>query len=326
MKKLAVLAALLGVLSSHAESGCVDFGLGLIFPKELGGIPYNRAEKYSTADMGYSIFYQQGHFQAEISVYTFGRTTIPNGPAGDGIDLAFQSAESMLKKQEEAGIISGLRKRGSTIVPRKGPIRFANTVFQYAEPRAAEGRTNAVQRIQSVYATGAHNHFIKLDYRFDLSENKTARPMSEQMVKQLIQLIHAENDDTTLLMAACCDALVLDPAGYGGRTAAQRVLAAAKEHDGLNVYTHLFAWPDGYRKPKTADLLVAAYFAGMLKTIVPQQLEEGGEYEGFLAMLQAYEAMRAKEQIEPLEKLDQWLETADKKTLFDQLNAEGLYE
>ncbi len=269
--------------------------------------------------MGYSLFYQQGeNFSAEVTVYNLGRGASPDGRSGAGIDLVIESVAGGLKQLQGQEKIYSVRKKAITEIPKKGNIRFSNVVFQYIQPRLVEGRTNRISRVKSVYVTGSHENFIKLDFTFDKLEGKKAVAQSQQMLIQLIGLLKAQPTEDELLMAAC-DALVFDPAGYGGRTAAQRILMKTQELDNLNVYTHLFVWPTGYSKPPTADLLVAAYFAGMLKVVVPQQLDEGGEYEGFLYLLKAYEAMREHQQIESIAQLDEWVQTTDKKALFNHL-------
>jgi hypothetical protein len=317
MKVLAVLFGLIGAVSSFGTAAYVDYDLGLIFPQELGGLKYDRIEKYDNEAFGYSIFYALDAFQAEVTVYNLGRGPIPDGYKGEAVDLVFQSVEGIQKKREEGGLIAKFRKRGNTIIPTKGDFRFSNTVFQYSE-----NPEKPVPMVQSVYVTGTHENLLKLDLKFGVIASKEARTRSQQMLIQLIKLCKAEPDDDTLLMAAC-EALILDPGGVGGRMAAQRVLAKTQTLGDLNVYTFLFVWPDGYRKPKNADLLVAAYFAGMLQVVVPQKLTAGGEYEAFVAMLKAYEAMRAADEIEAIEKFDEWLKVPDKKALHEELYKEA---
>lgn len=319
MKWMGVLLSLLGLQTAMAGSAFVDFDLGLVFPQELGGMVYDHSEKYSNESFGYSLVYKKGNsFEAAVAVYNLGRTAIPDGHEGDGIDLVFQSVENDLKRKQEGGAISSLRKRGTAAVPKKGDVRFANLVFQYQQPRVVEGVSNRVQRIQSTYVTGTHANFLRIDFTFDVAESAAARTMSQHLLLKLIETIQATPGEEAQLMAAC-DALLVDPAGYGGRSAAQRVVAKAQTMGDLNVYTHLFVWPDGYRKPKTADLLIAAYFAGMLQVVVPQKLDAGGEYEAFAAMLKAYEAMRSRDQIEAIAEFDEWVANPDKKALFEKL-------
>lgn len=319
MKWLMVLLCGLGLQGVEAEPGFVDFDLGLIYPKTLGGMDCERVEKYNNEELGYTVFYgASGNFSAEVSVYTLGRETIAAGHKGKDIALVFQSVESFQNKQQKGGVISGLKKRGSTDVPPKGNVQLANTVYQYSEPRVIDGLTNAIPRINSVYVAVAHNHFFKVEFRFDVVGGKEARGMSEQLVEQLIETMKANHSADELLLAAC-DALINNPSDYAGRTAGRKVWERAQTMGSLNVYTHLFVWPDGYGKPKNADLLTAAYFAGMLKVVVPQNLAEGGECEAFEAMLQAYANMRARNDIESIPKLDEWVKVADKKALFEEL-------
>ncbi len=319
MKRIGGLVALFIAAAAWADPALVDFDLALVYPDALGGMSYDRVEKYEQPAFGYSVFYRkQGGFMAEITVFNLGRNNIADGHLVDGIKLVFESAERTLERKEEQGVISAFRKRGSTVVPAKGAMRFANTVYQFSESRVVDGLTNSVQRMQSTYATATRGNFVKLDFTFDLVESSAARSMAEQLIAGIIQMLQAHPSEEELLLAAC-DALVCDPAGYGGLMAAQRVIAKAQSMEGLNVYTQFFVWPDGYQKPKNADLLVAAYFAGMLKVVIPQQLVEGGEYEGFLALLEAYDSMRRRGAIDAIPELDEWIKTGDRKTLFDQM-------
>jgi hypothetical protein len=302
------------VFSDPADSAFVDYDLDWIFPQTLGGLKYAAVEKYDNTDLGYSVFYSLDEsFDAVVSVYNMGRPAIPDGCRGEGIDLVFDSVQGLLERDQKQGKVSGLKKRGTAVVPKEGELRFLSAVFHYLE-----GPPSGVQKIEATYVTGLRNNFLKLQFTFDLLEGKKAQPMADQMIEQLITMVQAPADEQNILLASCA-AVLCDPAGYGGRTAAQRVLAKAQGMENLNVYTHLFVWPEGYQKPKTADLLIAAYFAGMLPVVVPQQLEEGGEVEAFTAMLKAYQVLRSKEQIVALPEFEKWMQSPDKQALFDQL-------
>ncbi len=312
MKKLGCICFL--ALSAAAEPAFLDYDLNWLFPQQLGGLDYEAVEKYDNVDLGYNVFYRKGEsFDAVVSVYNMGRSGISDGYRGEAVEVVSQSVGSLLRLEEKQGKIIGLKKRGSTIVPKNSAIQFASTVFQYRE-----GETNGVQKIRAVYVTALRNNFIKLEFTFDLLEGKTAQPMANEMVSQLIGLATAKTDEQSLLLASCA-AFLHDPVGHGGRTAAGYFMPKAQVMDNLNVYPHLFAWPDGYSKPKNVDFLVAAYFAGMLRVVVPDQLEEGGEFEAFCAMLDTYELLRSKEQMVQLPKLDEWAKNPDRQALFDQL-------
>jgi hypothetical protein len=315
MRRVILLGFLLSAgLSVGAETAFVDFEHGWLIPQKLGGLAYTAVEKYDNADLGYTVFYAQGDdFKATVTLYNLGREQIQDGYQGENISLVFDSVKGLLELKQKQTKISGLKTRGSTIVPKKGAVRFSSTVYQYMEP--ALGGT---QKIKSVYITGTHNNFLKLEFTFDLLEGKNARPIVNQMILQLIEMVQSKPSEQEILLA-CCDAFLYDPAGYGGRTAAQFLMGKAQTMEYLNVYTHLFVWPDGYRKPENADLLIAAYFAGMLQVVVPQQLESGGEQEAFVAMLETYTILRSKEQIKALPEFDEWVAAPDKKVLFDQL-------
>jgi len=302
-------------VSVDAKSAFIDFEQGWVFPQELGGLAYSSTEKYDNSDLGYTVFYELGDsLEAIVSVYNLGHESIPTGYQGEGVDLVFESVKGLLDLQQKQTKISGLKIRGTTIVPKNGAIRFMSTVYQYMEPALT-----GVQKIRSVYVVGTHNNFLKLEFTFDLLDGKKARQIADQMIFQLTEMIQAGQLSEQELLLACCEAFLYDPGGYGGRTAAQFLMGKAQAMEYLNVYTHLFVWPDGYRKPQNSDLLIAAYFAGMLQVVVPQQLEEGGEFEGFIAMLEAYQVLRSKEQIDAIADFDEWGPLPDKKALFNQL-------
>jgi len=317
MKRIGFLGMVLaGVfsLSAGADPAFVDLEHSWFFPQKLGGVPFNAVEKYNNTDLGYTIYYGDGDtFQAVVSVYTLGRPSIPDGCKGEDIDMVLKSVESPLQLRQKQEQISGLKKRGTTVVPKQGDIQFVSVVYQYADIG-----TNTVQNIQASYATGIRNHFVKLQFTFDLLDGKRAQPMAEEMIDQLIAMFKTESDDQEILLA-CCSVFLQDPAGYSGRAAAQYFMGKAQVMENLNVYTHLFIWPDGYSAPKNVNLLIAAYFAGMLQIVVPQQLDAGGEFEAFCAMLDVYQILRAEEQIDAISELDAWVRNSDKKALFDQL-------
>lgn len=318
MKWIVVLAGVLA-MQAAADTAHVDFDLGLIFPQKLGGMACEKVEKYNNEDLGYSLFYARGtEFQAEVSVLTMGRPEVAEGHEADGVKMIFQSVEMLMQKEQDGGVIENLKKRGSLVVPKKSPLKFSNTVFQYSEFQATDGATNSVPRFNSVYVTGAHNNFIKVQFRFDMAEGKAARLMADQLVKQLVLMLIAKNSEDDLILAAC-DAVVNNPADFGGRSAAQRVFAKSQTFGELNVYDALFVWPQNYSKPENADLLMAAYFAGMLQVVIPGDLAHGGEFEAFATMVQAYENMRTRDQIKAIPELEEWMKSPDKKALYQKL-------
>lgn len=325
MKWIGVLAGILVVQAAVADSAHVDFDLGLIFPQKLGGMPCDMLEKYNNEDLGYSLFYSLGEaLSAEVSVLNMGRSEIPDGPSGDGVEMILQSVENLMSKKQEGGAISNFKKRGSLVVPKQSPLQFSNRVFQYSEVRVAGVTSNSVPRMNSVYVSGAKNNFIKVEFNFDVAKGKEARVMADQLVKQLVLLLIAENPEDDLILAAC-DAVIYNPGDYSGKAAAQRVFAKAQTMGDLNVYDAFFVWPQDYSKPENADLLMAAYFAGMLKVVIPRKLEHGGEFEAFAAMVQAYEAMRARDQIKAIPEFEEWVKAPDKKQLYQKLLVDFSY-
>jgi hypothetical protein len=139
------------------------------------------------------------------------------------------------------------------------------------------------------------------------------------MVSQLVRMLTVPPTDEERVLAAC-SLFLADPNSYAGRSAAQHVMAYANTKGDLNIYPHFFVWPTGYySKPKNADLLIVAYLAGMLNVVVPQQLDEGGEFEGFTAMLETYEILRSEEQIDDIPKIGEWAGHPDRRALYDEL-------
>ncbi|RKX44376.1 MAG: hypothetical protein DRP64_06655 [Verrucomicrobia bacterium] len=319
MKRIGLfgLSLVLGlVFSASADSALVDFERKWIFPQELGGLKYEISEKYEVADFGYRIIYRAGEvFEAEINVYDLGQESIPNGHKGEGIDIVLQSVEDDLQLRKNHGEIENLKKLQTTETPKTGTFRFATVVSCY-EDMAGE---SPEKKIQATYVTGIRNRFIRLRFTFDREKRGEAGKMANKMIAQLTKMATARPEEEEILLASCA-AFLNDPASYGGLTSAQHLFAKTKTMGNLNVYTHLFVWPTGYySKPKNADLLIAGYFAGMLQVVVPQKLDEGGEVEAFSAMLDTYKILRSKEQIDAIEKIDEWAKHPDRRALFDQL-------
>lgn len=321
MKWIGLFLAVIGVQSAMGEAAFVDIELKRVYPRPLAGLAFDVAEKYNEA-FGYSLFYSRGaDFKLELSVYDLERGAIETGHDVDGIALVLDYLESELNKQLQNEAITDLRKRGVSVVPAKGETQFSNVIFQYSTEQEIDGQLKPVSRVRSIYVTGAHNNFFVAKLDWNAAEGKTAKGVVEKLVEQLAEIIDNTPDDKEMLLAAC-EAAIRDPASYAGQVSAQYVVQVAQAQGNLQVYEGLFAWPDGYRKPKNADLLVAAYFAGMLQVVVPEDLGSGGGAEAFDAMLRAYETMRANNQIQSITQLDEWLKVSDtaeryKKALID---------
>ena len=200
------------------------------------------------------------------------------------------------------------------MIPKKGSVRFATVVSSYKENDEV-----GAGKIQATYVTALQNRFIRVRFTFDFAQKVTASKMANEMIAQLVEMVTAQPDEETILMASCA-AFKNDPGSFGGITAAQHLMAKAQAMGNLNVYTHLFVWPTGYySKPRNVELLIAGYFAGMLQVVVPQKLDEGGEFEAFSSMLDTYLILRSKEQISEIKKIDEWARHSDRRALYDQL-------
>lgn len=303
------------VFAAAAKPAFVDYEHGWIFPQTLGGLPYELGEKYQNDDFGYSVFYRQGdNFAAEVSVHKLGDKPIVDGCKGNAIDIMLKRTEAILKVRQVKEEIAGLKKRGVAVVPPRGALQFTSIVFQYSD-----GDIDGVKKIQATYLTGLRDNIVKLEFTFDLVDGKKAQAMANQMIKQLIGVITTDAGEEELLLASCA-ACLHDPAGHGGRAAANYVIEKAATMDNISLYPHLFPWSDDESPHENINLLSAAYVAGMIQVVVPQKLEEGGgDYEGFVAMIGAYQTMRAKDQITPISPLDEWAAHPDKKALFAKL-------
>ncbi len=318
MKRVGLLGLMLAlVFQVVADPAHVDFDRKWIFPQELGGLKYETSEKYEEDDFGYRIIYRAGEaFEAEINIYDLGQEAIPNGCKGEGIDMVLQSVEEDLQLRLKHGEIENLKKLRKGVIPRKGTFKFATVVSSYKE---AEAEPAGARKLQATYVTGIRNQFIRLRFTYDYATKLNAQKATNRMIAQLIKMATARPGDEEILLASC-SVFLNDPASYGGLTSAQYLMAKAQAMGNLNVYTHLFVWPTGYySKPKNAELLIAAYFAGMLQVVVPQKLDEGGEFEAFSAMLDVYGILLAKEQIGEIPKIGEWAANPDKRALYDQL-------
>lgn len=193
-------------------------------------------------------------------------------------------------------------------------LRFATVVSSYKDLELAD-----TEKLQATYVTAIEDQLIKLQLTFNRSERMKAQEAANKMMAQLTEIVRTQPAGNEILMASC-SVFLNDPASYAGVTSANYLMDKASAMGNLNVYSHLFVWPTSYwSKPKNANLLIAAYFAGMLQVVVPQQLDEGGEFEAFVALLETYDKLRAKEQIDEITEIAEWAKHADKRALFDEL-------
>lgn len=315
MRGLAWVGFLSMTLAAVAEPAFIDFERSWILPQEFGGLKYEVSEKYEEADFGYRVLYRDGEsFEAEITIYDLGYDSIPNGGTGEEIDAVLKGVEEALQLREKHGEIIHVRKLRTSVTPKGEMLQFSMVISLYKEVETEE-----VNKLQALYVTGVQNQFIRLQFIFDQKEKTKALERVSQMVSELTNMVKTKPSDDELLLASC-SVFLNDPYSFGGLASAQYLMAKANEKGNLSVYTHLFVWPTGYwSKPKNADLLIAGYFAGMLQVVIPQQLDEGGDFEAFLAMLKTYETLRAKELIDEIPKIGEWAKNSDKRALYDQL-------
>jgi len=324
MKKLSMLL-LLGFLGSTSVSiatpGMIDFERQWIFPRELSGFKFLGAEKYQDTDRGYSLYYGTAKEGAvlEIAVFNQGLGAIPDGHESSEIKTLLKVEEDELKWKRDQKQLKKLFRSKDIISPKKNPVAFRCARFEY---RKKEQPDELIHKV--VGATGNKNQFVVFRYLFNESEKTNATIVIDQVPATLSEMLSEKPDQDRILLDAC--SLFLEsPSSFPGLLSAQYLMAQAQNMDNLNVYPQFFVWPKSYyAKPRNADLLIAAYFAGVLQVVVPAHLEEGGEFEGFVAMLNTYEKLRQTDQIKSIKKLDEWLKTSDKKTLFEKVIAQPL--
>jgi hypothetical protein len=315
MKKISIIllltfSALSSVLSSTPSM--IDFERQWRFPRELSGFKFLGAEKYKNEDQGYSLYYgtaEEGPV-LEVSVLNQGFETIPDGCKSSEIKTFLQNAESELKWKVDQKQLKNLSRLKDIVAPPKNKISFRCARFEYTE---ADTPSESLHKVVGV--TGNQNQFVAFRY---LTTNEVLTAIT-QTSSALSQMLAEQPEKDQILLDAC--ALFLEsPSSFPGLLSAQYLMGQAQNMDNLNVYPQFFVWPKSYyAKPRNADLLVAAYFAGVLQVVVPAHLDEGGEFEGFIAMLNTYEKLRKVDQIQSIEELDKWLKTSDKKALFQEV-------
>jgi len=291
-----------------------------IYPQKLGGMDYIKLEKYREKEFGYKVFYKKDDtFYANITVYNMGHDTIPDGCTNAVVLERFRGVKLELDRRVKQGQIKDLKEVGPIFVPKTGKRKFALTSFYYKMNE--ENIEKQKRYFRLIYLMGTKNNFFKVDFFFDYPRRKEAKEASQQLVRQLLHMMDSKPDDSQILQASY-EALLYDPAGYGGKKAANYFFNKANPMLGLNIYTFIFVWDKSGSPPKNSPLIMAGYFAGMLKTILPKKLEEGGEVEAFTTMLKVYEVMRKKNDIVAIPELDRWVAAPDKKAVLIKLLAE----
>jgi len=291
-----------------------------IYPQKLGGMDFIKLEKYREKAFGYKVFYKKDDtFYANISVYDMGYNKIPSGWTNEVVLKCVDSVRVELNRRVKQEQIKDLKEVGPVFVPKNGKRKFALTSFYYKMNEEEIEKQKRYFRL--IYLVGIKNKFFKVDFFFDYLRRKEAKKASEQMVSQLLHMMDFKPNDMQILQASY-EALMYDPAGYGGKKAANYFFNKANPMLGLNIYTFLFVWEKSGSAPANAPLIMAGYFAGMLKEILPKKLEEGGELAAFTTMLKVYKIMREKNEITAIPQLDRWVAASDKKALLIKLLAE----
>jgi len=329
MKKLALWVGLLFCffLTAFAEekampaldekkTAFVDYDLQLAFPQKLGGLDFVKVEKYKMKERGYSLFYKKGSsFLIEVSIYNMGHNSIPDGCDGDLFKERFRGVENELDRMLKQEKILDLKKKGQTVITSKNSVPFLTTMFQY------KWNTNAVNQkieMKAICVTGKKNNFIKTTFTFDFSQRSSAKKILAKTLDQLAEMLTKKMDDQAIFFASY-EALFCDPASYAGRVAGQYMLQKVQTMDNINIYTHILVWRKMSSPPENSNLLLAGYFAGIFKAMMQKKSEEQIDISAFESMLDLYQIMRAKKEIESIEKLDKWSAVPDKKALFKRL-------
>ena len=302
-------------LAAAADPAFIDFEQSWILPQDFGGLKYEISEKYEEEAFGYRVLYRDGEsFEAEVTIYDLEYDSITNGCTGERIDGVLRGMEEALELRKKRGEITDLKKLRTAVTPKGENLQFATVIFVYKDLEA-EG----AKKLQTIYLTGIQNQFLRLQFTFDQAKKAKALERVNKMISGLSKMATAQPSQEEILLGAC-SVFLNDPYSYGGLSSAKYLMGKTKEVGDLSVYTHLFVWPTGYwSKPKNADLLIAAYFAGMLQVVIPQKLDEGGDFEAFSAMLDTYKVLRSKEQIDDIPKIGEWAENPDRRALYDQL-------
>jgi len=315
MKKLnlVLLLSFLGLpILSQATPSMIDFEHQWCFPHELSGFKFLGAEKYKDVDQGYTLYYgtaEEGSV-LEVSVLNQGLDAIPDGCKSTEIETFLKSEEKKLKWKADQKQLTHFSRLKDVVAPPKKPIAFRCACFEYTE---AETPTEFMHKV--VGATGNQNHFVVFRY---ITTNEVLTTTTE--ISSALGEMLSEHPDKDQVLLDACSIFLESPSSFPGIISAQYLMGQAQNMDNLNVYPQFFVWPKSYyEKPRNADLLIAAYFAGVLQVVIPAHLDEGGEYEGFIAMLNTYEKLRQTDQIKSIEELDKWLKTSDKKALFEEV-------
>ena len=318
MKKIGLLLFItfLGMaVTTNATPSMVDFERQWIFPKELAGFKFLGAEKYQDADRGYNLYFGSEEKGAvlELSVFDQGLKSIPEGCKSNEIKTLLKTSEDELIWKKNQKKLKCVKRQKDFIFPRTAPS-FCCAHFEYA---MINQPTQTVHKV--VGATGSKNQFMVFRYVFDETGKDDLRVKIPQISTTLSKILSEKPDEDNLLLSAC-GIFLESPSSFPGIFSAQYLMGHAQNMDNLNVYPQFFVWPKSYyAKPRNADLLIAAYFAGVLQVVIPAHLDEGGEFEGFIAMLNTYKKLRQADQIKSIETLDQWIEEADKKALFEKV-------
>ena len=291
----------------------VDMEAELIFPMKLSGMITLEPHFYDNPDLGYSLRYAKDEWsKVDIYVYNLGLPEIPNGPNSEAVKKESRSVSRIISSMQDDDRYTNVKKLGKTTTPMSGKTRFIKESYQYTQDGSG--------RLSESYITGYNNHFIKIRFTYAEKRRSEAKKVAKELLEGLVGLMESNHDEKTMALAAI-SVFLSDPSSKAARASIQGAVDYAIETEvfTISIPAEIFPWTGNEVEIENSELLITAYFAGVMSFIVPNELDRGGEVEGFTEMLTTYQALREKDEIQKISELDAWLLEDDKMALFHRI-------
>lgn len=158
-----------------------DVAAGLVFPRTLGGLTFRGVQRFSSADLGYGLRYQNNaDLWLDVYVYTLGHAGIPDGAAAPEIQRHFGQVEGDIQSAVRAGYYTQLAA-GKRVRVVHGGRAFLRGSYSY--------RNCGLSVASRLYLTGHRGHYLKVRATWWAAMSTAGEAMVEKALDDLATLL-----------------------------------------------------------------------------------------------------------------------------------------
>lgn len=308
-----LLSAACSVSLRAEEAGPVahkDPEIGVVFPRKLGGLTFEKVATYEDPGAGYSLRYEgAGLMKVDVYVYTKALDEIPSGYDTDLVKAESQEIVRVLEIMQKRGAYTDLKHLDHGMVPGTVKIGYVWDQFEYRQLKDEAGGT---PRISESFVTAYAGRLFKVRLTYLKSELKAGRKVSLALVSDLARVIETAkaapscpSEDEVLKAIGVFRA---DPVGEGAADAARLIFRFAEKAETVTVVVSGEVCPWILDKGcKYGELLFVAYVAGNIEPQLKAGRKGDQAYEGALQTICTYKQLRALADSKEIPSVEKWV-------------------